>query len=70
MTLTLGEFVPVCKSSVKKKQNVTIDAFKTPLKAKLKICIYKTSFSHRPDELWFHTKLPGHILQRNCAHVY
>jgi len=44
-------------------------AFKTPLKKKLGICIYKASLLHRPDEyVGFTPNCPPHILQQNCAH--
>jgi len=51
------------------KQCVISVAFKTPLKKRLGICIYKTSLLHRPDEyIGFTPSCPPHILQQNCAH--
>jgi len=45
-------------------------ALKTPLEIRLGICIYKTSFLHRPDDyVGFTPSCPPHILQQNCAHA-
>jgi len=46
-------------------------ALKTPLEIRLGICIYKTSFLHRPDDyIGFIPSCPPQILQQNCAHAY
>jgi len=50
------------------KQCVISVAFKTPLKIRLGICIYKTSLLHRPDEyIGFTPSYPPNILQQKCA---
>jgi len=61
----------ICKSSARTKQSVIGVALKTPLEIRLWICIYKTSFLHRPDVyIGFIPSCPPHILQQNCAHDY
>ena len=36
-----------------------------------RICIYKTSLPHRPDDYTgFTSSCPPYILQQNCAHAY
>jgi len=40
----------IIKSFAEKKQSVISVASKTPLKTRLRICIYKTSLPHRPDD--------------------
>jgi len=55
----------ISKSFVEIKQNVISVAFKTPLKTKLGICIYKTSLPHRPEDyIGFTSSCPPHILQQ------
>jgi len=59
----------ICKSSARTKQSVISVALKTSLEIRLWICIYKTSFLHRPDVyIGFIPSCPPHILQQNCAH--
>jgi len=62
--------VNLLKFDVEKiKQSVISVAFKTPLKARLWICIDKTSHQHRPEEyIGFTPSCPPHILQQICTH--
>ena len=44
-------------------------SLKTHLEIRLAMCVYKTSFLHRPDDyIGFTSSCPPHILQQNCAH--
>jgi len=44
-------------------------ALKTNLEIRLGICIYNTSFLHRPGDYFdFTPSCPPHILQENCTH--
>ena len=59
----------ICKSSARTKQSEISVALKTPLEIWLGICIYKTSFQHRPDDyIGFIPSCSPHILQQNYAH--
>jgi len=42
--------ISICNSSARIKQSVISAAFKTPLETRLRICIYKTSLLHWPDD--------------------
>jgi len=60
----------ICKSSARTKQSVIGISLKTNLEIRLGICIYQTSFLHRPnDYIGFTPSCPPHILQQNCTHA-